>query len=709
MQLKFVPRLKFVPPLKFAPLAALVLVSFHPPAGAQALKSDTAPPTVTITGNPLGSAASDLIAPVTTLEDAELKLRAQGSLGETLSHLPGISSTYFGPGASRPIIRGLDGDRIRVLSNSVGNLDASALSFDHAVSIEPIAIDRIEVVRGPAALMYGGNAVGGVVNVLTNRIPQKPLIGTQGALDSRVGGAEGERGGAAMLEAGNGQFALHADGFWRATSDLQIPGFARSARQRALDAVQRPGLDQPFGRAPNTPSRTDGGAIGGAFTWDNAFAGLAYTNHSTNYGSPAERNVRIDLHSDRYDGAAEVRNLPGFITAIKFKGAYTNYVHREIDGGIVSTNFLNDGYEMRLEATHAALPTGLGPLTGAFGVQAGRNRFAAIGDEALVPRTQTQSGAAYLFEELRIGAGKLHFGGRAERTLVNADANATLVDAPTGLLRFPQEQSKNFTAGSASAGALFPLNAEFSFSANLAHTQRAPTYSELFANGPHPATGTYEIGNAGFGVEKSNALDAGLKWKSFAGAGAHTASISIYQTRFENYLTGFTTGRNRNSDGAINATGAFREFAFRAAPAQFAGFEAESRIRLSQSAGTLYLEVKADAVRATNLLTGEPLPRIAPARLSLALNHAFERTTLRLEAARSAAQDRVPTGDLPTDGYTLWNAYASYRISLGNTRVLAWLKGTNLTNRDARLATSVLRDTLPLGGRALQAGIRVDF
>ena len=683
----------------FTPIAALYFAIPVPVSVAQVLQSDSAPPSVVITGNPLGSSLQEFVSPVSTLESPELKQRAQGSLGETLNHLPGVSSTYFGPNSSRPVIRGLDGDRIRVLQNGVGNLDASALSFDHAVSIDPIAVDRIEVVRGPAALLYGGSAIGGVVNVLTNRIPEKAVNGVQGAFDSRVGGAESERGAGTMLETGNGRFALHADGFWRQTSDLVIPGFARSARQRALDAAT---VDQPFGRAPNTPSRTDGGSLGGALTWDDGFAGLSYTNHSSNYGSPAERNVRIDLHSDRYDLAAEARNLTGFITSVKFKGAYTDYVHREIDGGIVGTNFFNRGVETRLEATHAAL----GPLKGAFGLQVSSARFSALGDEALVPPTTTRTEAAYLYEELPVGTGKLNFGGRYERTRVGARADVSLVDASTGRLRFPSDQSGRFAAAAVSAGLFFPLTPGWSTTANLAHSERAPTFSELFAFGPHGATGTYEIGNAAFGPEKSNALDLGLKWK----AGPHSASLSVYQTRFENFITGFTTGRNRDANGTINPAGALREFVYRAAPARFAGFEAEGRVRLlEKTGGTLYLEVKADAVQATNLLTGEGLPRIAPARVGLALNYATERANFKLEANRSAAQTRVPAGDLPTDGYTMWNAYGSYRFSAGPTRMLAWLKGTNLTNREARLATSVLRDTLPLGGRALTAGIRVDF
>ena len=698
---------------KFAPLAASLFWLFHSPSHAQSsapagapasapARSDAAPPTVTITGNPLGSSLFEQVAPVSTLESPDLQQRAQGSLGETLSHLPGVSSTYFGPGASRPIIRGMDGDRIRILQNGVGTLDASGLSFDHAVPIEPLSVERIEVVRGPAALFYGGSAVGGVVNVITNRIPEKAIMGTQGSVDTRFGGAESERGAAALVETGNGRFALHAEGFWRNTSDLKIPGFSRSARQRATDAAT---VDQPFGRVPNTSSQTDGGAIGGALTWDKGYAGMSYTNHSINYGSPAERNVRIDLHSDRLDLGGEVRELNSFITSVKVKGGYTDYVHREINGGIVGTNFLNQGYEMRIDATHAPIELFKGrPFKGAFGMQVGKNRFSAIGDEAFIPPTLTDTTALYVFEEIAAGAGKINFGGRYERTGIKADASPALLDASTGLARFPNDQSKQFNAASGSIGVFYPVG-PLGLTANFSHTERAPTYSELFAYGPHAATGTYELGNNTFGIEKSDAIDAGVKWK----AGPHSGSVSAYRTKFANYITGFATGQNRDSDGALNAAGEFREFRFRQAPARFAGFEAEARFRLLERPGTLYLEVKADSVSATNLATGEPLPRIPAGRVGAALNYAADGWSVKLETTRTAAQTRVPAGDNPSDGYTLWNAYGSYKLNLGGTRVLAWLKATNLTNREARLATSVLRDTLPLGGRAIQAGVRVDF
>lgn len=695
---------------------ALLAAACVAPAQAQPIHSDHPAPEVVITGNPLGSGLFDLAAPVSTLERTELQLRGQSSLGETLRDMPGVSSSYFGPGASRPVIRGLDGDRIRILQGSVGTLDASGLSFDHAVPIDPLAVNRIEVVRGAAALLYGGSAVGGVVNVLTNRIPEQPVEGISGALEARAGGAESERAASTLLEAGNGRFALHADGFTRTTSDLRIPGFARSAQQRALDATANPGIAQPNGIVPNTGGRATGGSLGASLTWADGFVGASYTNHSSNYGSPLESAVKIDMHSDRYDVAGEVRGLGKWITNLKFKGAYTDYVHREIDAGVVGTNFLNKGFEGRIEATHAPI---LGRLAGVVGLQAGNARFSALGDEAFVPSTRTRSNSLYVYEELPFDALKLSFGTRVESTRIDASGDPAiqnLADPLNPVARFAASDSRSFRGASSSLGAVYNLGGRWSFSANLARTERAPTFYELYANGPHIATGAYEVGNAGFELEKSNALDLGVKWR----AGPHSASLAAFTTRYSNFLVLANTGNRRSADGAYEDPAApgtstsgdtelLNEAAYRAVPARFSGLEAQTHIHLLERPGALFLELKGDLVRATNLATGEGIPRIPPRRFGAALGYATNRYSVRLEVSHAAAQNRVPAGDLPTAAYTLVNLHATARATIAGRPVLAWLRATNLTDREARLATSFLRDIVPLGGRALQAGVRVEF
>lgn len=698
-----------------AVLAAPVAACFSIHAVAQAVHSHALPPAVVITGNPLGSGLFELVAPTHLMEGSDLQLRGAATLGETLRDTPGVSSTYFGPGSSRPVIRGLDGDRVRILQGSIGTLDASGLSFDHAVPIDPIAISRVEVVRGAAALLYGGNAVGGVVNVLTNRIPESRIEGVSGALEVRGGGPENERTGAASVEIGNGRFALHADGFRRSTSDLRIPGFARSAAQRAQDLVDNPAMNQPNGRVPNSAARANGGSIGVSATGSDGHLGLSLTNHETTYGSPIEAAVMINMHSNRLDLAGEARNLDGFFRSVKFKGGFTDYKHREIDAGIVGTTFTNRGFEARIEAGHRAL----GPLNGVIGMQLGNARFSALGDEAFVPPARTRSQSVFVFEELPLGSFRLNFGARVEATRVASSGDPSVQDfsdpaAPVA--RFAASAERSFRGVSGALGALYSPSAQWSLTANLTHTERAPTFYELFANGPHAATGTYEVGSAGFGLEKSNSLDAGARWRS----GPHSAGVSAFVTRFDNYLVLTGTGNRRSGDGAFEdpltpgtsttgSTDLLNEARYRSVAARFSGLEAQAHIHLMERPGALFVEFKGDLVRATNLGNGEALPRIPPRRISALVGYAFDRTSLRLELSHAAAQNRVPAAERRTAGYTLLNFYASTRLNLGGRQVQGWLRATNLTDREARLSTSFLRDVVPLGGRAVQAGLRLEF
>lgn len=345
--------------------AVAVAMAFSAPA-VLAQSAATAPqlaelPTVVVTANPLGSGLFDLVPPVSVLGGRELSLRRESTLGETLNGLPGVSSTYFGPNAGRPVIRGLDADRVRLMQNGLGMLDVSALSPDHAVPLDPLVIDQVEVVRGPAALLYGGSAVGGVVNALDNRIPQEPISGSAGRAETRFGGPDNQRSGSAVLEGGNGVLAVHADVFQRTSDDLKIPEFARSSRLRA----QSPQADEPRGRLRNSSASADGGALGASLTFDRGYAGLAYSGYNSEYGTVAEEDVRIDMKSKRWDFAGEMRDIGTVITRVKVRLGYTDYEHQELEAGQVATTFLNKGREGTLEAAHGKF----GPVTGVFGVQ----------------------------------------------------------------------------------------------------------------------------------------------------------------------------------------------------------------------------------------------------------------------------------------------------------------------------------------------------
>ncbi|AZD37849.1 Zinc-regulated outer membrane receptor [Pseudomonas chlororaphis subsp. aurantiaca] len=641
-----------------------------------------------ITANPLGS--QQTAAPSTVLEGDELTLQQQGSLGETLNKQPGVSSSYFGPGASRPIIRGLDGDRIRLLRNGVGALDASSLSYDHAVPLDPVNVERIEIVRGPAALLYGGSAIGGVVNTFDNRIPTEAIEGIQGAGELRYGGADTTRSSAGKLEAGNGTFALHLDANSRQFNDLKIPGYARSRH-----APPSEDGDGKKGRLGNSDGRQDGGAIGGSYTWDDGYAGLSYSNYDSNYGSPAEEDVRIRMKQDHYAFASELRNLDGPFSSLKFDAGYTDYEHREIEGGETGTIFKNKGYEARVEARHQPL----GPLNGVIGTQVSRSEFSALGEEAFVPQTDTDSAALFILEELQATERlKLSLGGRLEHTRVDPDSK--------GNERFSQaDSSSSFTAGSLSSGAVYTLTPIWSVAATLGYTERAPTFYELYANGAHVATGTYEVGDANLSKEKAVSSDLALRFDN----GTHKGSVGVFYSHFSNYIGLLGSGRTLNDEGEEDA-GGMPEYTYSGVRARFAGIEAQDHWKLGESAyGKFALELSGDYTRAKNLDNGEALPRIAPLRLNSGLLWELDRWQARIDVEHAASQRRVPDNESGTDGYTTLGASAGYHFDIGSSQWLAFVKGENLTNQTVRYASSILRDIAPAQGRSIEVGLRTTF
>lgn len=675
-----------------ATLAALAtLAAAHPGVvGAQ-----TPSPTlneVTITGNPLGSTV--LTVPVIGLSGTELTLRAKTTLGETLDGLPGVSSTYFGPNASRPVIRGQDGDRIRILQNSGASLDASALSYDHAVPVEALVVERIEVLRGPGALLYGGSAVGGVVNVIDNRIPKEPINGVTGRADVGLASGNRERGGAAMVEGGNERFAIHVDAFDRRTGDVKVP--------LALDCENpsSPGLKR---RICNSASDAKGGAVGGTLFFDDGYLGVSASTYRNDYGTVAEDNVTIGMRSNRYALEGELRNLGGFIRSVKGQFNHGDYQHTEFESGAPGTVFKNKGDDFRLEVRHAPW----GTLDGMVGLQHDAVHFSAAGDEAFAPTTRSRNTALFIHEERGMSWGKLSLGARTERARVESFGS----DDPA-ITRF-ETGSRSFNPHSGALGALVNLSREWQLTSNLAYTERAPKDYELFANGPHLATVAWETGDSALKKEKSTSMDVGAAWKS----GPHRFAVNAYTSRFANYIGLVPTG---------GTEALLPEYRYSGVRARFNGVEASGNVRLVGSDGvaidqadyTLDLALRADAVRATNRDSGEPLPRIAPLRMGATLTWAQGPWNVRGGFDHLSAQNRVPTdGTRATDAYTLWNVALSYRtkalLGATSTSLLWYARIDNLTNRLAYSATSILTTTAfpksPLPGRSIKVGLRADF
>jgi iron complex outermembrane receptor protein len=636
---------------------------------------------VSVTGNPLGVGSDELVVPVSVLNGRELGLRREGTLGDTLNGIPGVTATQFGPNASRPVIRGLDAERVKIMQNGVGVLDASSLSFDHAVGIDPLIIEQIDVVRGPAALLYGGSAMGGVVNAIDHRIPTEKLDGIMGRTEARFGGPDSTRNGAVVVDVGNGKLAIHADAYTRKTSDLNIDGFAVSSRKNKADGTPR----ENKGTLVNSSADGDGGALGAALIFDNGYIGASFSTLNNNYGVVAEEAVRIDMKSDRWDVASEFKDLGSVINRVKFRMAHTDYEHQELEDGVVGTTFKNRGVEGSIEAGHVPIAG----LNGVIGYQFSDTDFEALGEEAFVPSVNTQNNALYLYEELPIvGEDKLQhkitFGGRIGHTNVDSKNSAT----------FGAGQNSSFNPNSFALGGLYRLNDNWSLTSNLSHNERAPSYFELYANGAHVATGQFEVGNTNFDKERSNGIDAQLRWKD----AKNSFSVGTYYTRFSNFIDLFNTG-NIDADSGLPIA------QFNAVPAVFKGLEAEGKFKLTDQ---LELSVRGDYVHAKNKRNNDYLPRISPLRVGAGLQYHLNRFSAKLDALHAFKQDNTAENELATDAYTNVSATVAYKLPT-KLNVELFAKANNLLNDEIREHASFLKDISPAGERSLLIGLRSDF
>ena len=694
-------------PCLFRPVWLAALAAIAAPLGAHAqaapasVPAAVAPPpatpaqTVVITGNPLGRDIAT--QPVSVLSGDGLQQRRAGTLGETLDGLPGVSASAFGPNSSRPVIRGLDGDRVRLMDNGGASVDASSLSFDHASASDPLVTERIEVLRGPAALLYGGNATGGVVNSIDNRIPRAPAAAPlSGRTEVRFGGAAHERSAALVLEGGGGQpaggLAWHVDGYGRQAGDQRVPRYAPvDANGETLDASNR---------VRNSAARSEGGAVGASWVSERAYLGASAETMRSRYGVTVDPDVTIRMQRERYALAGEWRALPGALTQVSAQASHSLYRHVEVQGsGAVGTTFISQGDEVRVQAHHAPV---FG-LQGVFGAQAESMDFQALGAEAFVPPTKTRSSALFVVEELALGAVTLNAGARVERVSVASSGDAS--GSTDG--RFGGASERRYTPTSLSLGGRISPAPGWQLSASLGRTERAPAYYELFADGVHVATAAYERGDTQLGTERSRHVEVGLAWTR----GAQSFKANVFDTRFSRFISLDATGAVQNLPGENGAADSgVPIYAFRNARAQLRGFELEGRTRLLQGPLTLDLSGGLDAVHGDNLDAHEPLPRLAPRRLRLGLEAAWNGLRGGATLRELARQDRVPASDVATAGYTLLDLWASGRIALGQDS--GWFaRLNNVTDKLALNASTIatMRGLSPLPGRALTVGLRSRF
>jgi iron complex outermembrane recepter protein len=670
-------------------------------------------PTTAVTGNPLGVGSDQMVVPISILNGRELSLKRENTLAETLNSIPGVSNSSFGPSVGRPMIRGMDSDRIKILQNGVNNLDASNLSFDHGVSIDPLIIEQIDVIRGPATLLYGGGAVGGVVNAIDHRIPKEKLQGITGRGEVRYGGANLEQSNAAVVDVGTGNFVMHFDAYNRDSKNIRIPGNAISNRLDSTE-VWDPSIGTPVddvspggyatyptnhGRKKllNSQSETRGGAVGASMIFDRGYAGVSYAKHQTKYGSVKEPGILLDMDTDRIDFASEIRDLGSFFERAKFKAAYTDYRHHEMDAVEIHTTFKNRGIDGTFELAHVPL---LG-LKGVIGTQFDSGKFDAIGHEAFIPNSKTNSQSVYVYEELPLNQHKMTFGVRHGKHEVESKGGGE-----EG--QFGNPSKKKFNTNNAALGGLYKLNEQWSLTGNLSHNERAPSYFELFANGVHTATGVFEEGQSNLKKEKSNGIDGQIRWKS----GQDSLTFGAYFNKFSNFiglLSTISPGIGHDEDENEIT---YKKSTFSGIKAEFKGVELEGKTMLTDY---LQFNVRGDYVDAKDKTNGGYVPRISPLKLGAGLKYEFDRFGARLDVLHAFKQDRVAsnynyvgTKELMTDAYTNVSMMATYKLPT-QLYLEAFTRANNLLDEEIREHTSFLKDIAPMGGRSIMFGLRGEF
>ncbi|OYY64217.1 TonB-dependent receptor [Sphingomonas sp. 28-62-11] len=698
-----------------APVAAPA-PAIEPPVNPQAEQ-----PQDLIVSAPFERREDDVLQGTSVLSGEALTRSLRPTIGETLTRLPGVSATSFGPNASRPVLRGFQGERVRVLNDGIGSIDVSNTSVDHAVAINPLLAERIEVLRGPAALLYGSSAVGGIVNVIDTRIPRTiPDMGYRLSGIGSYGSAANERSGQLAGDVAIGKhLVLHADGSYSRTGDLRIGGFALTPQRRAealassLLAVD-PTDPEPIdfagnaairGRLPNTASETWTAGFGASIITDTGNLGISYSHYDSLYGVPiryatlpgqGQESPRLDVVQNRVDLRGEVETGGDLFDRIRLRVGQARYRHFELEpDGEIGTSFFNNGLEGRLEIVQAKR----GGWRGASGVQYFNRQFNVVGDEAFLPKSETNQTGIFTLQQFDLGRFKAEAGARYEFS----DATSR---TPVGDLRFFRGQ-RDFGAFSGSLGGSYGITDGLRAGLNLSYTERAPSAEELFANGAHAGTQAYELGSPDFRLERSWGIEATLH----AHGEGYSFDAAAYYNDFTNYIS------ENQVDQAICEAAAAPSgrvvdlpcFQFSQADTRYFGFEAEGSVTLGRVAGyKINADLLGDYVNAQIIDLG-PVPRIPPARVLGGIEAQSDSTTARVEVEHVFAQTRLAGFETRTADFTMVNASISFSPFGRDSGTSLVVSANNLFDVDARRHASFLKDFAPLAGRDIRVTARFGF
>ena len=616
---------------------------------------------------------TELYQATDVLVGRELIEKGRNSIGETLAEQPGVTSTYYGPGSSRPVIRGLQGDRVRVLESGISSGDVSASGPDHAVTVEPMLAGQIEIIRGPSTLLYGSSAIGGAVNIIDARIPRETSLHRVSGF-ARLQGAtvSDEINGGASLNGSVGAFAWHASGLLRNTGEYRIPGPAVAEWAQIGEERVNPGF------LPNSAVETRTGSLGASWVGSAGYIGAAVTGYGAKYGVPGfEEGVEIDLNQTRFDLESAWNFGGSIVRAGRIRAGYADYHHQELEGEVLGTRFDNSEFEGRLEVTHAAL----GSVVGTWGLQYSDRDVRAAGEEAFLADTKTGAFAVFLYEEIPLNTFKFGFGARWEGN------DHAVVDG----------RSRRSDGFSGSLGVNWSATDAMTLTLAASRSTKLPTAEELFSDGPHAATRLYEVGDPGLVSEIGHSVDAAL----IVTEGPVTGQVAGYVNSFDDFIylmpldslaAGLTLAEYEQTD------------------ARFYGFELSLRVSILHRPGNhLALTGFSDYVHAEATQTSEALPSIPPLRWGGGALWEVDRWRATVNVRRAEEQTRVAGFETPTPGYTFLNASVSCSFFTGSLGHEITLRGTNLTDEMARNHVSLLKDVAPLPGRDVRLTYRLLF
>ena len=674
----------------FVMLSALAApLIFAPVTAQQQSGSETELDALEITASAFSDAPGEAVQPASILAGDELNVQIDSSsaatIGEVLQNQPGISNAGFGPGVGRPVIRGQGGPRVRTLSNGLDTFDVSNLSPDHAVTLSVPRAATVEVLRGPATLLYGSGAIGGAVNVVDDSIPLDRINGVGGDVFVRTDSASGGRLLSGTIRGGSGNWAFQVGGDSQETDDLNVP----------RDAIES-------GTLENSATDTRNYSVGTSYIGQRGKIGVSFERLTSLYGIPGghgdeeeggeeeEEVVRIDLEQERVRVTGELYDpLPGFESA-SFQYLDSDYEHVELEGDEDGTLFDVDASALRGRLDHNPISVGGGELSGVVGVHIRSRDFSAIGEEAFVPPVETKSNALFVVEKLEFGQTKYEAGLRVEQ--VDHDTTDGNPD-------------RDFNATSLSLGTRHALSQSLSLSAQLARSERAPAAEELYSNGPHLATETFEFGDVDLDTEKATSIDIGLNLDR----GRLRAGLNLFYTDYNDYI--FQQFQDDNGDGDADEEEGLTILNYQQGAAEFYGYELKLEGDVwRQANNSVTLGAWTDYVRAKLDDNGGDLPRITPMRFGLDVTWRSGAYSAGLNVLHANEQDDLAALETSTDSYTRTDFWLEYAISGSSAnRLTLRFFVNNIGDKEIRQHTSFLKDIAPQAGRSGGASLRYTF